>query len=463
MEENYQSTPPAIEQPAETKIFDTIWFRLAVIVVITLLLLIPKEMISALNKERQDTAISAQDEITSKWAQPQHITGPILAIPCVKGKNTSTLYVLPKSLNVNANVNSQTLHRSIYEAVVYNTGIDMNGTFDLHSQLALRDDSVKVQLDKACVILGVTDLRGISKRMMLSLNNKNYDIRDGGMNTDIQSRYENLSLEGLAASDEVLATTRGVEAVVSTPVDVTALAQTDSVPYNLHLDIKGSEMLSFAPVGENTQICIKGDCTTPSFLGFILPSDRKVDNNGFEATWNMIGINRAYPQSFSDNQASAISNSHVAVSLKVPVENSQKTERALKYGLLVIVLTFVAAFFTELKTHKRIGILQYVLIGLALVLFYSLLLSIGEHTAFAVAYLIATVMTVTMVTLYVIGVLKARKQGLMIGALLALMYVYIFVLLNLETWALVAGSVGLFIILAAIMYYSLNLRPSELK
>lgn len=455
-EPEQQATP--IDDERETKVTDTIWFRLGVILLITMLLFIPLQMVSSLNHERQQTALSAQDEITGKWAQPQHITGPILAIPYGEGEGAGTLYVLPKSLNANADVKSQTLHRSIYEAVVYNSTIDLKGTFNLRDELANFSNTDKLHMDKARILVGLTDLRGISTPMKLQLGGNHYEINDGGIDSKFQDKSTLIALEGIELGEgEELNTTRGTESVVCSVIDANALLQSAPVPYSLTLELKGSEMISFAPIGESTQIHVKGDCATPSFMGFILPADRKVDNKGFEATWNMIGVNRTYSQSFSNDCSRAISKSHVAVSLKVPVENGQKTERALKYGLLVIVLTFAAAFFTELKTHKRINILQYVLVGLALVLFYSLLLSIGEHVAFGIAYLIAALMTVTMVALYVSGVLKARKHGMMIGGLLALLYGYIYILLSLETWALVAGSVGLFIILSVIMRYSLEL------
>ena len=149
--------------------------------------------------------------------------------------------------------------------------------------------------------------------------------------------------------------------------------------------------------------------------------------------------------------------------LRIPVDRFQKTERAIKYALLVIVLTFIAALFSEFRLRRNINVFQYLLIGLALVLFYSLLLSMSEHMAFALAYLIATLMTVGMVTIYLFGVLKVKKQALIIGAMLLFMYAYVFVLLNLESYALLAGSIGLFIILAVIMYYSLKIRTEDLQ
>ena len=129
---------------------------------------------------------------------------------------------------------------------------------------------------------------------------------------------------------------------------------------------------------------------------------------------------------------------------------------------MVIVLTFIGVLFVEIKMRKHINVFQYLLVGLALVLFYSLLLSISEHLSFGWAYLIAAAMTIAMITLYLIGVLKHKKMAIAIGGMLTLIYAYIFVLLNLETYALLAGSVGLFIVLALIMYYSLKLRTEDL-
>ena len=220
--------------------------------------------------------------------------------------------------------------------------------------------------------------------------------------------------------------------------------------------------MNFAPVGEVTKIHVKGDCATPSFNGNFLPTERNVSPDGFEASWEVISINRPYPQAFSGNRSDEIAASQVQVGLRIPVDRFQKTERAIKYALLVIVLTFIAALFSEFKLRRHINVFQYLLIGLALVLFYSLLLSMSEHMAFALAYLIATLMTAGLVTTYLFGVLKVKKQAIIIGVMLLFMYAYIFVLLNLESYALLAGSIGLFIILSAIMYYSLKIRTEDL-
>ena len=453
-----QPTP----QP-ERKFTQSFTFKVLFIALLSLLLLIPSLMISSLGEERKQTAADAENEIASKWGMPQHVTGPVIAIPCVEGKQKDIYYILPKTLNVNADVKSQTLYRNIYEAVVYNSSIDIDGTFNISSLLPIKNDSIKVLLNEAYVELGITDLRGISKKVQINLGGKIADINDGGTDGNIQYDESSHVDEGDYVVVESVRTRDIGSCVAMARMDLTELARQDSVPFKLHLDLKGSETLNFAPVGEVTKIHVKGDCATPSFNGNFLPVDRNVTPDGFDATWEVISINRPYPQSFMGNRASEIAASQVQAGLRIPVDRFQKTERAIKYALLVIVLTFIAALFSEFRLRRHINVFQYLLIGLALVLFYSLLLSMSEHMAFALAYLIATLMTVGLVTVYLFGVLKVKKQALIIGAMLLFMYAYIFVLLNLESYALLAGSIGLFIILAVIMYYSLKIRTEDLQ
>ena len=479
MEENMNgSTPPPLDENVvvgkpiyseaepNKKFTQTFTYKVLFIAILSLLLLIPSLMISSLGEERKQTAANAENEIASKWGMPQHVTGPVIAISCVEGNQKDMYYILPKTLNVNADVKSQSLYRNIYEAVVYNSSIDIDGTFNINSLLPIKNDSVKVLLNEAYIEMGITDLRGISKKVQINLGGKITDVNDGGIDGNIQydisredeSEYD-VVVEGIGAKD--VAKEVG-SCVAMARMDLTELAQHDSVPFKLHLDLKGSETLNFAPVGEVTKIHVKGDCATPSFNGNFLPADRNVTPDGFDATWEVISINRPYPQSFMGNRASEIAASQVQVGLRIPVDRFQKTERAIKYALLVIVLTFIAALFSEFRLRRHINVFQYLLIGLALVLFYSLLLSMSEHMAFALAYLIATLMTVGMVTIYLLGVLKVKKQALIIGAMLLFMYAYVFVLLSLESYALLAGSIGLFIILAIIMYYSLKIRTEDL-
>ena len=224
------------------------------------------------------------------------------------------------------------------------------------------------------------------------------------------------------------------------------------------MKLRGSRSLGAAPVGRRNGITISGECKSPSFTGMFLPSDREVKDGNFTASWTLNSTNRDYPQAFIGDRAEDIASSAVMVDMLVPVDRYQKTDRALKYAVIVILLTFIAVLFAEIMMKHPINMFQYLLIGLALVLFYSLLLSLSEHLSFGFSYLIASVMTIGLVAIYMRGVLKSPKIAVAIGALLTIIYVFIYILLCLETFALLTGSLGLFIALAAIMYATLKLR-----
>lgn len=170
-----------------------------------------------------------------------------------------------------------------------------------------------------------------------------------------------------------------------------------------------------------------------------------------------MNLNRNYPQVFINYQNASIKdiqNSNFGVNLKMPVEQYQQSMRSTKYAILIILLTFTVIFFTEIMEKTRIHALQYLLVGLALCLFYSLLLSMSEHIGFSMAYLVASVLTIVLVGGYMLGIIKRKKPAFIMAGLLSVLYIYVFILIQLETFALLAGSLGLFVILAMVMYFS---------
>lgn len=210
----------------------------------------------------------------------------------------------------------------------------------------------------------------------------------------------------------------------------------------------------FAPVGQTTTVSLNSDCATPSFNGYYLPDERQVDDNGFQASWKVLAVNRNYPQFFSLNNSNntLLSCSTFGVELKVPVEQYLQTDRAIKYAFLIILLTFAAVFFVEMRKATPIHPVQYLLVGIALIVFYTLLLSFSEHMNFGLSYLIASVMTIGIIVVFMTSVTKDRKTALGIGLLLTLLYTFVYVLLQLESYALLVGSVGIFIILGIAMF-----------
>jgi inner membrane protein len=416
--------------------------------IMTLFLMIPMAFISSLISERERTARDATEEVHRKWSSAQTIVGPILTIPFYeiptekdgkKEKTLNVLQILPETLFIRGEAKTQELKRGLYEIVVYNAPIELKGNFILPeafynlSEEALRE----IFVEEAMLNIGISDLRGISEQVNMKWGDQQLIFNSGIQQTTI------------------------VSSGVSAHVNLKTLLDERTVEFSVRLELKGSETLRFAPLGKTTVVNLQSNCATPSFTGAFLPDNRDVNNDGFKGEWKVMDLNRNYPQMLTGYRwEKEIDNSVFGVDMLLPVQHYQKSTRTVKYAIIIIILTFVVSFFIEVLQKKRIHPFQYLLIGLALCLFYSLLISISEHTGFTVAYGIASIMTVALLTCYMTGVLKIKKTAFTIGGLLAVLYLCIFILIQLETYALLVGSVGLFVILAVIMYFSQRINWS---
>ena len=225
------------------------------------------------------------------------------------------------------------------------------------------------------------------------------------------------------------------------------------VAFRLTVPIKGSDYLYFLPMGRTTSLHLSSDCTTPSFTGRYLPSQREVTKEGFTADWKVLALNRDFAQVLNSN--SELKNAQsFGVDLKVPVMQYQQTTRSIKYAYLIILLTFAVVFFVEIRRQTPVHPVQYALVGIALMLFYTLLLSFSEHLTFLLSYLIASAMTITLITVFMRALLHNNRAALIIGGLLLMLYTFIYIIMQLESYALLVGSLGIFVILAVAMYAS---------
>lgn len=429
--------------------------KIVLIGVLILLLFIPLSMIRGLISERIETASDATLEVQNKWSGSQLITGPCISIPFYENRE-ETYYedgvtkvkvrkvlnhinVLPETLNITGNITTEELNRGLFEIVVYRTPLELKGTFILPKDLKKDITYEELFMQNAILSLGLSDLRGISEQITVQWGDQTLQFNPG-----LPSNY-------IFSSG------------VSTPLPLeTYLQPGDTVNFSIHLQLKGSQSLCFAPFGKTTQAEITSNCTTPSFTGAFLPEQREVTAEGFKAEWKILNLNRNYPQIFTCSQHfDTESLSSFGVDLLLPVQQYQQSMRSVKYAYLIIILTFVVSFFVEVMQKKNIHPFQYLLTGLALCLFYTLLIAMSEHLGFTLAYVISAIMTIVLLTLYIMGILKIRKTAFTIGGLLTLLYTYIFVLIQMETYALLAGSLGLFIILAIIMYYSQKINWSN--
>ncbi len=390
--------------------------------------LIPQALIQNLVSERQGTERSAENEVFEKWGGSQTLTGPFVEVTYSWNASTErhTMILLPETLEMKGDVSTKALKRGIYDFTTYETELDLKGQFKLPKDFDKNQHNKTWHFEDARVIVDITNLRGLRDNVTFNLDGTKYDMEACG------EYWSGLSC----------------------PIDLSCLLEGKTLDFAVTIPFKGSGNLMLAPLGQTTVANLNSDCTTPSFNGYYLPDERQVNDNGFQASWKVLAINRDYPQFFSRNSDNhrQLSSSTFGVNLKVPVEQYQQTDRAIKYAFLIILLTFAAVFFVEMRKSTPIHPVQYLLIGIALIIFYTLLLSFSEHINFGLSYLIASVMTIGMIVVFMASIAKDRKTALGIGLLLAVLYAFVFVLLQLESYALLVGSVGLFIILGIAMF-----------
>ncbi|MDD2412280.1 MAG: cell envelope integrity protein CreD, partial [Bacteroidales bacterium] len=207
------------------------------------------------------------------------------------------------------------------------------------------------------------------------------------------------------------------------------------------------------PVGKETMVKISSPWNSPRFDGSFLPDHRNITADGFTADWNVLNLNRNYPQQWIGNNNS-IESSQFGVKLLFPVDQYLKTERSAKYAIMFIFLTFTLIFFFERFQKRRIHFIQYFFIGAALIIFYSLLLSLSEHIPFTWAYIVSATAVISLILSYTYSMIKSLKSTAILGVSLASIYLFLYTTLQVEDYSLLIGSIGVFFVLAILMYFS---------
>lgn len=440
MENNILNETKKANNPANAqKNSSKLGLKLFIILTLSLLLLIPQMLIMNLIEERSNTEMEACNEVSEKWGTERGIIGPIIFIPGDKAENN--IYILPEELNIEGDITTQTLKRGIFDISVYEAPIKMTGYF-----------SRPVELTQA----QISHLKVENARLLFSINNFK------GFRDYPTLLYGNEKRVFTAEQYQI-----GDYNALSCSINISNVLGDGKDKFEINVPIMGSNSLAFFPAGRTTNVNITSNCVTPSFSGTFLPSERTVTDEGFEATWKVLALNRETPQVVNKNAAFEDWNSDammfvegqtgeasIKVDLKVPVEQYQQTTRAVKYAYLIILLTFAVVFFVEIRRQTPIHPIQYALVGLAIILFYTLLLSFSEHLTFLISYIIAAVMTIMLITVFMRSILKNNKAAMAIGGLLTMLYTFIYVIMQLESYALLVGSIGIFIILAVAMYAS---------
>lgn len=406
--------------------------------ILILVMLIPTLFVSGLVTERQQRQEEVVAEVSSKWSARQTISGPYIYLPYTSTEKTAEgklikhnehLWLLPENLHVKSSITPEERPRSIYKVLLYKSNSTASGNFNIQLPEAL--DSAQIQFNAARICVGISDFKGIEQKLNITANGSAVNLTAG------------LPANGIDT------TTTGLSA----PIQLTAADMGKNIAFNMDIALKGSEQLHFLPLAGNSDFIVQSSWANPSFDGSVLPGERTITENGFTAKWTFNNANLPFGTSIS---ALNIGKEDLAfgVTMVQPADQYAKTTRSVKYAILFIGLTFCLFFIIEMMQKKPFHPVQYVLVGLALTIFYTLLLSISEFLLFDTAYLIAAMATILLITLYAKGHFASWKVAGIFAGILTALYGFIFILIRLEDTALLVGSIGLFAVLALVMYAS---------
>lgn len=416
--------------------------RLSIIAFLTLVLLIPSFLIQDLISERESRRDSVVEEVSQKWGKGQTITGPVISVPYryYLGNDDEVeqairyAHFLPEDLSIEGSIVPEERYRGIYKVIVYNSSLSISGNFASLVPSSLNIPPEDFMIEEAFVSVGISDMTGIKEAIKINWDNEEYTANPGIESNDVLE-------SGISISPDLIAAKKS--------------------HFDFEINLNGSSSLLFTPVGEQTNVQLTSGWPNPSFTGNFLPVDREINSSGFNATWNVLHLNRNFSQQWVGTNRE-ISDSAFGVDLLLSVDKYQKTMRTAKYAIMYISLTFLTFFMIELLSKRVIHPVQYLLIGLALLVFYTLLLAISEYLVFKVAYLLASAAIILLITIYSYSVLSDKlKTGIVFGVL-AILYGYLYILMQLQDYALLIGSLGLFVILALVMFLTRNIDWFEI-
>lgn len=429
--------------------------RLAILVALGLLLLIPLSMVRSLVFERQGRSQEVTQEIASKWGGTQTIQPPILSLPWTKEvvHKDGEVQVLetwvrlfPETLSIDGDLQTQTRKRGLFEVPVYTATLEFEGAWNTSLAGDGPGPGWTPHWERAVVSVDPGDARSLSRAPLATAQGAPLALSA----TRPEGGVDNFRLHA--------------------PLHL-AVSGASLVPFHLQIVQRGSQSLALAPASGTTHVRIRSDWASPSFQGSFLPEESSIGNTGFDASWSVSSLNLDVPMVWRDQSApptvslpSASSDyafvskdgtgelATLAVSLIEPVDSYDSIERSLKYGALVIALAFLALFLFEAFLDQALHPVQYGLIGLALTFFYLLLLSVSEHFGFDTAYALASALVTGLVAGYASAVLAGWARGLSLGGGLVGLWSFLYTLLKAEDWSLLMGSTGLFVLLVAVMW-----------
>lgn len=441
-------------------------YKIIGIFMLTLLMAWAVSYINTLILERQQRNNAVKQDIANSSAAEQTIIGPILVIPyieeytvfttqnnytvAVKKRDELRHFILPDNLELDGGFSNQIKSLGIYKALMYQLGGSFKGSFKLPANLNIKaqhEDGV-ITLLPAYVSIGISDPRGISGKPEFIWNGQSLDFAQGSQITSIGNGIH----VAIGALDKLTEKT---------------------IPFNFKLNLHGMENFNFVPIAENNTVALRSSWRHPHFSGSFLPDQdtQSISAAGFSAHWAVSSLSSSNQAVLIGNLASPAKNLNLE-SLRIgfvePINVYSQADRATKYGFLFIGLTFAGFFIFEILKHLRIHPAQYTLVGLAMALFYLLLISLSEHLSFAMSYSIASLACISLLAYYLTYVLGGKRHGFIFATLLTSLYGALYTILASEDNALLMGSLLVFGLLVITMvvtrkvdWYQISTKSDE--
>ena len=443
---------------------DMVSVKVTIIIILIALLMIPGSFIQDMVREREGTKYQAFNETAKKWGRNQDINGPVLYIPVefektvkkkipVKNpkkderdyeiveeivKYNKYLHILPEELRINGDIIPEIRYKSIYKMLLYRSDVNISGNFQLNENKKYTPNG-KILWEDAFIAVGFSSLKSIKDVIALSNDHDIVKLEQGVCKKDIYDY-------GLSSKHKINYESGKI------------------IPFSYNLKLDGSCDLLFTPLGKETSVELSSSWPDPNFTGNFLPNERTITDSGFVAKWNVMHLNREYPQHwFGDGLKDNIRKSKFGVKLIIPVDDYRKISRSAKYLLLFVSLTFLMFFLSEMIAKKKIHPVQYILIGISIVIFFVLLLSLSEHITFLNSYLLAALSTIGLISLYAMKIIKSKKFTGLIALALTMLYIFLYILLENQDYSLLFGSLGLFLALSITMYSTRNIDWYNIK
>lgn len=428
-------------------------------------LLIPKYMVVDLVGERSNYSQQVNAEVARNWGGHQNLAGPFLVIPYVEtvtekvdGKILTTvekrqLLVNPHTLQITGDIDTERKYRSLYEVVLYSGRFRLSGDFRIPALAEMELSPENLRLQEAYIGFLIGDAKGVRRADRITVNGRELDFKPSPRNLALT----NIGLGTPAAVDpNAFSQVDGMHALLPL-TDVG-----EPLAFSFELELKGSNLLTAVPVAKNTSVHLRSPFPDPVFIGnFATDSGTRVDAKGFDAKWTVTEFQRNIPAFVKNARIIDLQGSAFGVNIAAQVDNYSKTERAAKYMVLIIAFTFLVVFVTEVVNGLRIHIFQYTLIGLAIVIFFTLLLSIGEYLTFDWAYAISALAVIGLITAYSRTVFRDDRSVLILLGALSGLFLFMYMLIQMEKYSLITGSIGVFLALAVTMYATRKIQFFE--